>query len=127
MTSRRRSHATRGRATLNVAEQGHWSVFAGCDLSGGVAVHIHGSDVRVSDSARGRAGTVYRLDLERVLTTAREVGLVIVPHASGGTRAFVLAATPAVREWVEQGLQSDSPPWLVDNPPPADASPPVDQ
>lgn len=88
-------------------------MFAGCDISGGVSVHIHGP-------AGGGAGAAYSLSLQRVLASARDVGLVIVPHGSGEPRAFVLAATPAVREWVEQGCQSDPPPWQVDNPPPAD-------
>ena len=83
------------------------SVFAGCKFSGGIGVYIYGMPVS--------RGVRHALDLRRVLATARDVGLVIVPNEGGQARAFVLAATPAVREWVEDGLRSESPPWLIDN------------
>jgi N-acetylglucosamine-6-phosphate deacetylase len=91
---------------LGSGERGQWSVFAGCDISGGVDIHIHGS-------AGGGVGAAYSLSLRRVLATAREVGLVIVPTGTGKPRAFVLAATPAVRDWVEQGFRAEPPPWQV--------------
>ncbi len=129
MPSRHRPRAARSRPPSDPGEHGRWSAFAGCHISGGASVHIHGDipGSAVHGSARGRAATAYTVDLRRVLTTAGEVGLVIVPHGSGEPRAFVLAATPAVREWVEQGFRSDSPPWQVDEATPGDNPPSVHQ
>jgi hypothetical protein len=88
-------------------EQGGWSVFGGVrEISGDVHLHVM--------MAGGRTGTgavTPSLSLRQVLKTALEVGLVIVPDVSGKPRAFILAATPAVREWVEQGFESESLPW----------------
>jgi hypothetical protein len=72
------------------------------NVSGGVDIHYHGS---------AETGAAYSLDLRRVLTTAGEVGLVIVPSGSGEPSAFVLAATPAVRTWIEEGLAGEARPW----------------
>jgi hypothetical protein len=97
MPTRRRP----GRAT-NQSESVGWSVFHGCDISGGVSVHIHSAGTGVGG---------YSPDLRRVLAIAREVGLVVIPSEGGTARAFVLAATPAVQAWIEQGFQSERPPW----------------
>jgi hypothetical protein len=80
------------------------ALFEGCDISGGISFHIH---------VTGNGVGTYSLDLRRLLTIAGGVGLVVVPNTDGQPRVFILAATPAVREWVEQGFQSESPPWQV--------------
>jgi hypothetical protein len=110
MTSRRRRGPAWRRATWVGRKHVDGPLFADCDISGNVHIHAAGSGVDTGVS------TTYSLDLRQVLTIARKVGLVVVPNVDGQPQAFILAATPAVREWVEQRSQSELLSWGIDDP-----------
>jgi hypothetical protein len=82
-------------------------VFDNCSFPGDVNFHIHAG-------YNGGRGAATDSVARRVFAMAREVGPVILPDRDGKPRAFVLAATPAVCEWVEQEFDSESPAWLID-------------
>jgi hypothetical protein len=57
-------------------------------------------------SARNKG---HATDLREVLKVAEEIGLVIVPHADGRPRAYVIEATRAVNEWIQKEADSANP------------------
>jgi hypothetical protein len=89
-------------------------VFENCSFPGDMHVHIHPGYNMRPGSTGGREAAVAAA-ARRVLAVAHEVGLAILPDRSGEPRMFVLAATPAVREWIDSQFEADSPAWLVDN------------
>jgi hypothetical protein len=82
--------------------------------AGTVINHLHGG---LTLARRGAADpqqlpTVYLLDVKALLRSSSDTGLAVIPWRDGEPRAFLLAATAPMRDWVVDQIDTGQPLWL---------------